>query len=413
MKTKFEQHILPNGLKIFFYKDPNKHSTEFHLMINFGGINGDFVLDGKKYHLENGMAHLLEHLLLEHSQYGCLTTELDKMHMASNGCTNINTTRYYFDAVENLEKGIEMMIRGINEPVFTKQDLEETKPAIYEEIRISDDKKYKALFKLTCQQIFKKIPYINTIGTAFDVKNFNIDLVTKAYQAFYKPSNQMILVGGNFDEQKVLKQITDIYNMLPKNDHQVEIIRYDEPETVTKKYASQKFNTGQDLMAITYKFDISNLTPDQKLELDFYLICLGEMNISVTSPLHKKLINDVVGGLSFSDLVFQDTLTFAIEAFVKNEKEFIDKVTEQFNNPILDEELFTLYQIESKVHIATRLEKIDKILYPLITNLTVYKCFTIDTVEQIDSYSFENFKKMINQLNFNNYVITKIEKQSI
>lgn len=412
MQTKFTKHILPNGLQIFFYNDLNKHSTSFHLIIKFGGINGDFILDGQKYHLANGMAHLLEHTLLEHSKYGDLATKLKKMNMTSNGLTNINRTEFYFNTVDKLTEGIEIMLEGINDPCFTKQDLEETKPAIYEEIRMCDDDKFKHLFNLRNYQIFKEIPYIDTAGTTLEVASFDYDLVTKAYQAFYQPVNQMILVAGNFDEVKVLKQITDLYQKLPQNNHQVEIINYDEPNEINKKYEVKKFNTGQDITAITYKLDVKDFTPFQKLELDFYLSYFGEMNTSVTSPLYNELINKQIisGGLTCFHTFFKNTITLSIGAFVKDEQQFKEKVIKTFKNPILDEELFNIYQKESKVQIAIRTENLNQIIKPLIENITTFDYYDIDTIEQIEKYNFSNFVNQIKSLNFDNYVITKIEK---
>ena len=411
MQPKLTKHVLENGLQIFFYKDKNKHTANFHLVVKFGGINGDFILDNQKYHIANGMAHLLEHLLLEHSQYGNLTHKLRKMNMSSNGVTNIYKTEFYFSTVENLEQGIEVMIKGINEPCFTSQDLDETKPAIYEEIRIGNDSKFKQLFNMRNKQLFKKIPYIDTAGEVKEVASFDYDLVTKTYQAFYRPNNQIILVAGNFDETKILNQIKKLYNQLPQNNHQVTIVNYDELDEINQKYVKEKFNTGQDIVTISYKINIKNLTPEQKLELDFYLIYFGQMNFSETSSLYNDLITRrIVNGLNCYHTFFNDTLVFSIEAFVKDEKQFTDKIIKAIKTPILDEELFNLYQKESKVGIATRFENLNKIIKPLIINITSFNYYKADSIEQINSYNFKRFKQMINSLNFDNYIISKIEK---
>ena len=135
------------------------------------------------------------------------------------------------------------------------------------------------------------------------------------------------------------------------------------------------------------------------------------MNFSETSSLYNDLITRrIVNGLNCYHTFFNDTLVFSIEAFVKDEKQFTDKIIKAIKTPILDEELFNLYQKESKVGIATRFENLNKIIKPLIINITSFNYYKADSIEQINSYNFKRFKQMINSLNFDNYIISKIEK---
>lgn len=403
---------LDNGLTVFMYKDSNKHTTAFSLITKFGGLNGDFKLNNKDYHIDNGMAHLIEHLILEHSIYGNLITELRKKHMFCNGITSICKTEFFFNCVENLEEGIELLIKGINIPNFTKEDLEATKPAIYEEIRINNDRKFRKLFEMRNKQLFKEIPYINTIGTIENVKSFDYDLVKKTHETFYIPSNQIIVVAGNFDVDSTFKLIEKLYKALPTKKSEISIFQYEEPALVNTKYQSEKFNTGEDIVSIAYKIDIKNLTSEQLLELDFYLSYFGYMNFGVNSSLYQELISQqiIVGNLDSEHLFIDGFVIFVVEGFVKNEDEFIKRITETISSPCLDRQLFDLYQKDSKMQIAIRSESIGQMIGPFIENVINFNYPHFDTVDQINSYSFEHFEKMIKELEFSNYVITKLEK---
>lgn len=412
MHNKLITKKLDNGLTIFMYKDINKHTTTFSLITKFGGLNGDFKLNDKEYHIDNGMAHLIEHLLLEHSIYGNLITKLQKKHMICNGITSIFKTEFFFNSVENLEEGIELLINGINSPNFTKEDLEATKPAIYEEIRMNSDRKFQRLFEIRNKQLFKKIPYWSTVGTIENVKSFDYDLVKKVHETFYTPSNQIIVVAGNFDVDNILNLIERLYNKLPIKKLKIDIPKYEEPLIVNNKYHSEKFNTGEDIVSIAYKIDVKHLTNEQLLELDFYLSYFGDMNFDVNSPLYQKLIdqNIIVGNLGIEHFFINGIAILVIQGFVKKEEEFIKMIIETIKTPYLDQQLFELYQKDEKMQIAVRSESIGKMIGPLVENVINFNYPYFDTIDQINSYNFANFKKMIGELDFSNYVITKLEK---
>ena len=63
--NNIETIILDNGLRIFLYKDERRHSTFFTYITLCGGRSKDFILDGKKYHLNDGLALMLEHYIVE------------------------------------------------------------------------------------------------------------------------------------------------------------------------------------------------------------------------------------------------------------------------------------------------------------------------------------------------------------
>ena len=56
-----EKIVLNNGLKIYLINDNSKHTTYINLIVKFGGIDNEVVVNGKKHKLKSGLAHFLEH----------------------------------------------------------------------------------------------------------------------------------------------------------------------------------------------------------------------------------------------------------------------------------------------------------------------------------------------------------------
>ena len=93
---KITKYTLDNGLKLIFCNDNTKHCTIANLFVNFGGSNQKIIIDNEDVKIKNGMAHFMEHLLIEHSIYGNALNEFKKNHTFSNGMTDDLKTEYPF-----------------------------------------------------------------------------------------------------------------------------------------------------------------------------------------------------------------------------------------------------------------------------------------------------------------------------
>ena len=68
--NKLDVEKLDNGLTIYLYKDDRRHSTLFQFVTLFGGFNKDFIYNNNEYHIQDGVAHILEHYIVECNNNG-------------------------------------------------------------------------------------------------------------------------------------------------------------------------------------------------------------------------------------------------------------------------------------------------------------------------------------------------------
>ena len=108
--NKIDKTTLTNGLTIYFYEDKRKHTTIFQLITFFGGMSKDYKIDNVDYHFSDGIAHILEHYLVECNKYGNYIEILGQHDMNSNACTQGKITRFFFDTVDNIEFGIKTLL---------------------------------------------------------------------------------------------------------------------------------------------------------------------------------------------------------------------------------------------------------------------------------------------------------------
>lgn len=411
MENNLEKLTLENGMKIYLYKDSTKHSTFVNFITKYGGFYNDFKIDDKEYNIPNGMAHFIEHLLIETSKYGNLIHVLGEKQMSTNGVTYTDMTQFYFNAVENVEIGIETLIRAINEADFNQEDIEKTKGAIYQEVRMQRDNKFRVLNDVKMKNIFKKIPYINNLGDLNNVMNFSYEQVKLCYDAFYNPNNQIVVVAGNFDVEKVKKIIIDICSKYENNFNSVKLIDYNEPKEVDKKSDIVKMPTGKQFVDITYKIDISNLTYKDVLKLDFYLGIFNRMNFGTTSSVYQKLFEEkvIVDSINSTYWVLDNYYLLSVGAYTDEDDKFLKEIKKVFSgNFIFDKELFDLYCKQCKMNISIRPDSLSSMILPFIDNIVSFEYEYFDTVNDINDFSLKELEDYMNSFDFSNYTVIKI-----
>lgn len=410
MPNNIEKVTLKNGLQVHFYEDDTKHSTYVCLVTHFGGMDTDFYLDEKPYHIPNGIAHMIEHLLIEKSPYQNLLHTFGEMQLSCNGATYTYHTRYYFEGVEKIEEALTILLHGIEEPCFTASDVEEVKPAIYEEIRRGNDNKWKQLDGLKNKAFFQNIPFISTLGTLQDVESITYEMVKQTYEAFYRPSNQILLVAGCYNKEKILAKIEDIFEEIPVSEKSFHKKEYQEPQTVKEKVLEKKMPVAEDLICLCYKIASDAYAPKEQVKLTYYFNYFMMMNFGLTSPFYQEAIEEkLITEPLYHELYKMDAyLCLEIGGYTKNSDRLMEKIKQQMEHPLFDEELFDMYKKNDKVEIAIRPESLAAIGEPYLENLLLYQYGNLDTVEDIENFSFSEFTKTMQEIDFSHHVICKI-----
>ncbi len=410
MQTNIKSYQLKNGLTVYFYPDHTKHSVIVNLIVKFGGKDTDVMIDGECCHLRDGMAHLLEHYTIEQNQYGNLISLLTKKFMYTNGVTDRYCTRYYFDAVKYIDEGLEILIKGIHQPIFSEQNLETTKHAIREEIRDTQDSIDRRINVLEMEQLFHNRSYRSTIGTLSDIDSTTIEEVERVYHTFYQPSNEIIVVAGNFKEKEMLEKITQLYDELSFCTHTMKRLLKEEPTTVANKKAVLNFPTAMPIYELSFKVPIGHFTQEQKMKLDWYMSIFFEMNFSTLSPIVKQLRDKKIidKNCVLSSSFFDDYMIVKIGAFTKQKEKFLKEILKVLKNPRLDTEVYELSMREKKLQVSLRPENLYDVVEPFIDNLICFDYPFLDSVAYLDTFSFQEYQEIINQLDFLNYCMIEV-----
>ena len=412
--NKLETVILENGLTLYLYPDKRRHSTFFQFNTFCGGTTKHFLCDGVEYSLPDGVAHILEHYIVECNQKGNFLTELGEMQMSTNASTSFYVTNYYFEAVEEVLFGIRTILEGVYHVSFEPEKLEKLKNPIYQEIRGKFDNKFYHAGRKRMENLFPNLDFRDVGGTLEEVESVTIEDLKILYDAFYQPKNQFIVIAGNFNSDDVLKEIKEFYQNLKLEEHETTLIPYHGDLSLLKEKDSFSFPSPMDYTEISFKIDVSKYSSEELLDYDFYLNSFYSSSFGPASPLYKRLVDEkiIIDSIHCSDFTMNHFLVITIGAYTNNVEVFQKCVLEEVNSlENLDSEIFEMDKNSSIVQLILRGENIFKMIFPFINNIVYFDYPYMDKVEDVQKLSYEEYVSKIKELDFSHYTCLTIEKE--
>lgn len=411
-----EKIELDNGLKIYLLPDNNKHTTYINLIVNFGGKYNEVKINDKKHTIKSGTAHFLEHLVLESSAYGDLMRIFGMRGVGSNGFTSIDRTQFYIDCVEEVENNLGILLSGVHSPIINKEVINNIRGPILEEKRRSlDSKDTSSIYNASISAILDTKNFKSILGDLSDIESIKEKDIELAFNSFYRPDNEIIVIGGRFNKDNIINVIKEVYNDIEFKDLKIEKVKVSHKKEVNKKKVKIIEDINLEKSIITFKIDTLNMLPYDKLMLDTYLYYFLKNNFGVTSTLNTNLVNRniIIGNINYSCNLVEGYHVIRVDANTKNMNLFNDIILDYFKNKkfIFDEEYFNLCKRNYIIDLITRSDDIYRTIDPLIENIVSFKYDGLDTIKDIENILFDTYKDIILNLDFSNYNIAMLEKK--
>lgn len=403
-KAKFI--TLDNGLTILIYTDNSKSTNHVELYTFFGGNNGEYVdYNGNTRSIKPGTAHLLEHYICENTVEGNLLDNLRKYNILScNGGTNNENTSYFFNTVTNFYECLETFLRGIYNISFTKEKLDKTKMAVYSEIRDDKNNEKNKIIEKKINGLFT----INrkTLGSSSSVKSITIKEIKDVYDNIYIPCNQFLVLAGNFDYDKTLSLVKNIYKEISfKNDKRLS--KVSDVKNVIKKRTIYKSDYIDEVI-LTFKIDVSSLSCFDKYKLDWYLSFFLDINFSKYSKINEYInsCSDYTDDISAYLYYFNGYFVIDVIAFTKKVNEFEKLVLSSIKNRDSNErEVFELVKKDAITRISVRKDSISNYVAPTEENYIRFGYLDDDDIDVIDKFNYSEYDKIISNIDFTNYSV--------
>ncbi len=281
MKTKFEKHILPNGLKVIVHKEVNTAVATLNLLYNVGSRDED--------ENKTGFAHLFEHLMFGGSvNIPDFDKPLQFAGGTSNAFTNTDITNYYETIpVQNLETLFWLESDRMQSLAFTDKSLEVQRNVVIEEFRQRYiNQPYGDLMHLLRSEAYKVHPYRwPTIGLKTEhISNATMEDVRGFFFKHYNPDNAILCVTGNVNPNEVFKRAEHWFGGIGRKTEYVRNLPV-EPLKTKAAHLEVTRKVPEDMLLMT--FPICKRTDADYPATDLISDLLGR---SKSARLHRKLV---------------------------------------------------------------------------------------------------------------------------
>ena len=209
-----KEYTLDNGLKILLMEEHKAPVATFQIWYRVGSRNES---PGN-----TGMSHLLEHMMFKGTKkYGPKT--FSQTVQRNGGNDNAFTSKEYTAYFETFSSdriwlSLDMesdRMRGI---LLDPKEFNSERDVVKEERRLNhEDDPESALYEKMMEVAFLNHPYrIPTIGWMDDLTNMKVEDLKVHYDTHYVPNNATIVVVGDFDSEKMLREIKKQFGSIPK-----------------------------------------------------------------------------------------------------------------------------------------------------------------------------------------------------
>lgn len=401
----FKEIKLKNNLRIYYSHLPYATRTVFYSAMNVGSLDGS-----------RGMAHILEHLLIEKTEKFDNAASFD-MYLENNGGSRMDLfTNYYFTSLgisinsNNFDKALTGIEQLFFKTKLTEQNLESQKKVILEEIydkfpsqkviqnyeensrHIFDVQKYNFLYNL-------KHPYVS-LGSPDDIKNMSLEALCDFYKKYYTINNFCIFVGTDKSEKEVVKHIKNIFEKysprkIPKSTKkQLEKVVY-----------KNKIYEKQDVELFERKHKVSHL------DFDFTFLIKGNSDdpnfVISKSCLYEKFFELVrtKNNLAYAPYVSLDqnkwyiNISLGLQTSSKDIELCKQLIYQAIDETILDKDLFERIK-NRQLQITAYNEAVPQIVYNAMHDKLISNHFeTLDRYKKfVKKYSFKKMQNILKEL---------------
>lgn len=397
---------LKNNLNIIMVPYTNKKNYFITYATRYGSNINAFIPVGSKKGITvpNGIAHFLEHKMFEQADGVDPFTFFAESGTGANASTSYTSTQYICYGTKEFAKNLDFLLKFVNEPYFTDENVLKEKGIIKEEIKMYDDIPESVLENKLKENLYHIDPHrIDIAGSCSDIDKITKEDLYLCYNTFYNPNNMFIIIAGNFD----MEEASDIIkNRLENKENRISKITvkdYKEPKSVYKKEEELSVNIKVPKIGLGYKFSKEDLKLDDELELDLYLSMLTTLLFGSASIFRERVRKEnLMTSFYYEWDDIKKYKSLLLYAETENPDLLIAEIEKELANIIITQEDFERMK---KVWISNEVKMIDYVettVNNLYDDMIRYKKVVDNKIDLIRKLDFNKLSRLLGQMKFNN-----------
>lgn len=402
-EQEFYYEKLENGLEVFVI--PNKNLDNYHIEVvsKYGSSINEFIpINEENYvKLPLGVAHFLEHKMFDMENSDPFSF-YSKTGTYINAATNYFYTKYYIDGKKSIKSNFEYLLNMVYTPYFTEEKVDSEKGIIEEEIKMYDDEADWILDYESKNATFFTTVIDKIAGTTESIQEIDSNILKKAYETFYQPSNMFVVATGNVKPNEIIAVIKNNKSInKAATNKKITYKLFKEKDIVPLEYKLLEENIIIPKLSYSHKFNIDTLGPN-RLKTRLYLSLLFTHLFGETSEFNEKVIeNELAISFYVDHLSFDNIYVFTIEAESEYADLFKESVDDALRNIKIDKEDFERIK---KIWVSVVIRSLDNkenlassVVDDIIKDNKIY-----DQLDLINMIDYEELLKLIKRLDLTN-----------
>ena len=404
---------LDNGLDIIMLPYTNKKNYFISYATKYGSEITKFIPVGEKKEIKvpDGIAHFLEHKMFEQEDGIDPFSFFSESGTGSNASTSFDHTQYICYGTKEFSKNLRYLLKFVNSPYYTDENVEKEKGIISEELKMYEDiPEFKLEMKLR-ENLYHVHPRRIDIGGSIPeiLKITKEDLYT-CYKNFYSPNNMFVLIVGNFDKMQALEIIRDEVGSI-SNRGEAEVCEVEEMISVREKYEEMYYPINVPKLGVGIKVDSEKLKVTD-FEQDLYLTMITTLLFGSSSMFRERVRNKKLLTNFYTEWeALKGIKTFYIMASTDNPKELLSEIEGEIKEPS-----FTKADFErmKKVWIANEVRMIDDIdatVHNTFDEYLKYGKVMGDKLTIIREMDYDSLLEIYKLIDFTNKAVVVMRKE--
>jgi predicted Zn-dependent peptidase len=201
-------HRLPNGIEMVGQYMPSLSSITFGFQLDAAVIN--------EPEEKQGLAHLFEYMLFEGTKQKdarALNEAFESLGARKGASTGLETSQVWAQIVNTkFDATLQLINELLLTSTFPKEELEQMRSIILQEIRRRDDEPMSRIFELVRANFYRGTALGRPIlGTSESVNGLQRKDLQAFWKARYQPENTLFAIAGKFDWDHVIEEVQRLF----------------------------------------------------------------------------------------------------------------------------------------------------------------------------------------------------------
>ncbi len=201
-------HRLPNGIEMLGQYMPSLSSTTFGLQFNAAVIN--------EPEEKQGLAHLFEYMLFQGTKEKdarALNEAFESLGARKGASTGLETSQIWAQIVNTkFDETLALINELVLTSTFPKDELEQMRNIVLQEIRRRDDEPMSRIFDLVRANFYQGTALARPLlGTSESVRSLQRYDLRQFWKERYQPNNMLFAIAGKFDWDHVVRRVEELF----------------------------------------------------------------------------------------------------------------------------------------------------------------------------------------------------------